>query len=116
MKTDSGLEKAKKELSARIRYMGYPAEFAEVLAMNLRTEKMIRRMCAYLREAHPRSAEEIADEMMAICSDRDAWTAKKEAQYYNAKMNEWIRSQSLSEDAGEDTDSPDTEKEEGTEC
>jgi hypothetical protein len=71
--------------------MGYPAEFAEVLALNLRTEKALGRMCGYLREAHPRSAEEIADEMMAILSDREAWTAKKEAQYYNARYNSWVR-------------------------
>jgi hypothetical protein len=71
--------------------MGYPAEFAEVLAANLRTEKAMGRMCGYLKAAHPRSAEEIADEMVAILSDREAWTAKKEAQYYNARYNSWVR-------------------------
>lgn len=71
--------------------MGYPAEFAEVLAMNLRTEKAIGRMCGYLKNAHPRSAEEIADEMTAILSDREAWIQKKEAQYYNAQYNAWVR-------------------------
>ncbi|MGI5989633.1 MAG: hypothetical protein ACOX78_05160 [Lachnospiraceae bacterium] len=81
--------------------MGYPAEFAAVLAANLRTEKAMGRMCGYLKNAHPRSAEEIADEMMAILSDRDAWIEKKSAQYYNAKYNSWVR-RGLEEDGEEE--------------
>jgi hypothetical protein len=45
-------------------------------------------MLGYLASAHPRSAEEITDEMLAICDDRDRWMAKKKAEYYNGKVNE----------------------------
>ena len=48
------------------------------------------RMIGYLRNAKPQSAEEIADEMLAIMEDRERWTKKKEAEYYNAKYNEML--------------------------
>ena len=48
------------------------------------------RMIRYLRNANPRSAEEIADEMLAIMEDRNRWVQKKEAEYYNAKYNEML--------------------------
>ena len=40
--------------------MGYPKEFGIAIANNLRTEKTMSRMIGYLRNAKPRSAEEIA--------------------------------------------------------
>ena len=46
--------------------MGYPEEFGYVIAENLRTEKMITRMTAYLQKARPTSAEEIADEILFL--------------------------------------------------
>jgi len=70
--------------------MGYPKEFGIAIANNLRTEKTMSRMIGYLRNAKPRSAEEIADEMLAIMEDRERWTKKKEAEYYNAKYNEML--------------------------
>ena len=70
--------------------MGYPKEFGIAIANNLRTEKTMSRMIGYLRNAKPRSAAEIADEMLAIMEDRERWTKKKEAEYYNAKYNEML--------------------------
>ena len=70
--------------------MGYPEEFGYVIAENLRTEKMITRMTAYLRKAKPTSAEEIADEMLAIMEQREQWINKKKAEYYNRKYNELL--------------------------
>ena len=70
--------------------MGYPEEFGRLIAKNLGSEKMMRRMTAYLYNAKPRSAEEIADEMLAIMSDRERWIAKKEAQQANARYNEML--------------------------
>ena len=58
--------------------------------LNLGSEKTMRRMTAYLHNAKPRSAEEIADEMLAIMSDRERWTKKKEAEEANAKYNELL--------------------------
>ncbi len=39
-------------------------------------------------QARPRTAEEIADEMLAIMSDRDSWIAKKEAEQANARYTQ----------------------------
>jgi hypothetical protein len=69
--------------------LGYPAEFGQLLAANLGTEKAIRRLANYVANNQPGSAEDIADEMLAICDDRDHWREKKEAEYYNAKVTEW---------------------------
>ena len=78
------------ELVNTIVRMGYPEEFGRLIAKNLGSEKTMRRMTAYLHNANPRSAEEIADEMLAIMEDRERWTKKKEAEYYNAKYNEML--------------------------
>ena len=70
--------------------MGYPEEFGKAIAKNLGSEKMMRRMTAYLCSAKPRSAEEIADEMLAIMEDRERWIKKKTTEYYNRKYNEFL--------------------------
>ena len=79
---------AYRELLQKIVQMGYPEEFGKAIAGNLGSEKTMRRMTAYLYSAKPRSAEEIADEMLAIMSDRERWIAKKEAEAANARYNE----------------------------
>lgn len=87
--TDSR-ETAYDHLIQTITRMGYPEEFGAAIARNLGSEKMMNRMTAYLHHARPRSAEEIADEMLAIMEDRDRWIKKKEAEYYNSKYNEML--------------------------
>ena len=64
------------------------------------TEKTMSRMIGYLNHAKPRSAEEIADEMLAIMEDRERWIKKKSAQYYNSRYNE-ILNYGLDGDEGE---------------
>lgn len=76
------------ELIDTVVSMGYPRSFGEAIAKNLRTEKAMSRMIGYLRNARPRTAEEIADEMLAIMEDRKRWVEKKEAEWANAKYNE----------------------------
>ena len=78
------------ELVRKIVRMGYPEEFGIAVANNLRTEKTMSRMIGYLNQAKPKSAEEIADEMLAIMDDRERWIKKKSAEYYNSKYNELI--------------------------
>ena len=78
----------RRELIETIVHMGYPEEFGAAVADNLRTEKTMSRMIGYLHHARPRSMEEIADEMLAIMEDRERWTRKKSAEYYNMKYNE----------------------------
>ncbi len=80
--------KIARELIDTITRMGYPEDFGIAVAQNLRTEKTMSRMIGYLRNAKPGSAEEIADEMLAIMDDRERWIQKKSAEYYNRKHNE----------------------------
>ena len=77
-------------LVSAITSLGHPAEFGELIARELGTEKMMDRMTHYLQATKPRSAEEIADEMLAIMSDRDRWIQKKENEYYNARYNRYL--------------------------
>ena len=81
--------------------MGYPEEFGTAIADNLRTEKTMSRMIGYLNQAHPKSADEIADEMLAIMEDRERWIQKKTAEYYNSKYNELLY-YGIGEEAEED--------------
>ena len=81
---------AYRELIETIVRMGYPEELGKAVAKNLGSEKTMRRMTAYLHSAKPRSAEEIADEMLAIMSDRERWIRKKKAEEANARYNELL--------------------------
>ena len=83
-------ERLAKELVETVVRMGYPEEFGHAIVQNLRTEKTMSRMIGYLKHAKPRSAEEIADEMLAIMEDRKRWIQKKEAEYYNSRYNEML--------------------------
>ena len=71
-------DKICQELVETIVRMGYPESLGKSIAENLR----------YLRHAKPKSAEEIADEMLAIMDDRERWIQKKSAQFYNSRYNE----------------------------
>ena len=88
MSAPESWKEAYRELVETIERMGYPLDFGKEIAKNLGSEKTMRRMTAYLHNAKPRSAEEIADEMLAIMSDRERWIAKKEAEAANARYNE----------------------------
>ncbi|MBQ8994559.1 MAG: hypothetical protein IJ091_01965 [Oscillospiraceae bacterium] len=76
------------KLVDQITEMGYPETFGVEIAKLLRTEKMMSRMSKYLYGARPTSAEEIADEALAIAEMRDRWVQKKIAEYNNKKYNE----------------------------
>lgn len=90
MNTREDWKAAYRELVQTIVRMGYPEEFGKAIAKNLGSEKTMNRMIAYLHSANPRSAEEIADEMLAIMSDRERWIQKKEAEYYNSRYNDLL--------------------------
>ncbi len=79
---------ARDDLVYSITSLGFPEELGNEIAKNLGSPKAIRRMTSYLRQTHPKSAEEIVDEMLAIKSEIDAWRERKEAQNANAKLNE----------------------------
>ena len=77
------------ELIAAIVEMGYPEEFGQVLAGELRSDNAMRRMTGYLRNAGFQSPEEIADEMLAICEQRDRWIERKKSEWAEARMTEF---------------------------
>ena len=81
-------EKLAAQLKHIIVRMGYPGRFGELICATLRTPKAMERMIRYLIGVQPSSAEEIADEMLAIREQLDSWKMKKQAEYYNIKNNE----------------------------
>lgn len=81
-----------RELLATVTKMGMPEEVGKMIAKNLHSEIGIRRMISYLRNEHPRSMVDIADEMVAIMDDREAWLRKKQAQESNSRYTEWLNS------------------------
>ena len=50
----------------------------------------MERMISYLQYVKPKKAELVVDEMLAICSEIEAWREKKESQQANAKYNEYM--------------------------
>lgn len=82
--------KTKNRLVEEIAALGFPAELGEMVAKNLGSPQAMERMISYLSYAKPNSAELIVDEMLAICSDINAWKDKKESLEANAKYNEII--------------------------
>ena len=81
---------AYEELQAAVAVCGYPLDLAAVLAGELRGEKSMRRMAAYLRAACPKTMEEIADEMIAIIEQRDTWVKKKLSEHAQSSFNEFM--------------------------
>ncbi|WP_302222093.1 hypothetical protein [uncultured Acidaminococcus sp.] len=70
--------------------LGYSAELGALMARNLGTVSTVERMLQYVLRVQPPTAEEMVDEMLAICEERDKWVQKKKNEYYNRKVNEWI--------------------------
>ena len=78
----------KDELVNAIKALGFPEELGEQVAKQLGSPKAMDRMMGYLNNVKPRSAELIVDEMLAICSDIEAWREKKSSEEANARYNE----------------------------
>ena len=95
--------KARDQLAAALADAGYPSELAEIMAKQLRSPKAIDRMTAYVRHGYARNMEMLADEMLAISADAEAWREKKENQEAQAKYNAYLYHQRLnSEDKPDD--------------
>ena len=81
---------ARDQLAGALEKEGFPAALADLLSGQLKSPKAIGRMAAYVRNAHPRSVEMLADEMLAICDEIQAWKDKKSSQqaqaYYNGLL------------------------------
>ncbi|MBR6256452.1 MAG: hypothetical protein IKR23_03655 [Lachnospiraceae bacterium] len=70
--------------------LGFKAELGDQIARQLGSPKAMERMIAYLEYVKPHSAEVVVDEMLAICSDIEAWKQKKACEGYNARYNELL--------------------------
>ena len=90
--TDNQMEwiRARDELVREIRNLGFPEDLGEQKAKQLGSPKAMSRMMGYLVNVRPRSAELIIDEMLAICSEIDAWRDKKASEEANARYNEML--------------------------
>ena len=78
------------QLVSAIRNLGFPEELGEQIAKQLGSPKAMDRMMGYLYNVKPKSAELIVDEMLAICSEIDAWREKKASEEANASYNEML--------------------------
>lgn len=84
-------EDARNELAAALEGQGFPGEVADVLARDLGSPRAISRMASYIRQARPDSMEMIADEMISIREEIDAWKRKNDNLEANVKYNRVIR-------------------------
>lgn len=69
---------------------GYSEEFSDLITKNLNTDFTAKRMIGYLSHFDKLSEEEVADEMLAILSDRNRIMQKKDLEATNAKWNEMM--------------------------
>ena len=81
---------AKADLCREVRSLGFPVEFADLLAKELGSPGAISRMTAYLRCTKPHSVEMIVDEMLAISAEVKAWREKKESEEAQASYNAYL--------------------------
>ena len=70
---------------------GYPEGFCDAVTRNLNTDYTARRMIGYFSHMKHPSMEEVADEMLAIQSDRDRIRDKHITEHAQAKINDLYR-------------------------
>ncbi|WP_406544034.1 hypothetical protein [Pseudobutyrivibrio sp.] len=78
-----------KELYSTLVEDGYSIEFVTLITDNLNTDFTAGRMLGYLAHYDYLPEVEIADEMLAILSDRKQIMDKKAAESYNAAWNNY---------------------------
>ena len=102
---------ARRELASAVTSLGYPEDFADLLAKQLGSPRSMERMTGYLLHARPQSVEMIVDEMLAICADAETWRRKKEGQEAQAGISAWLSSAERLERQYEDDDDGEEEYE-----
>ena len=95
--------RARDRLAAAVAALGYPEELAGLLARQLGSPQAIDRMAAYLYQARPGNMEMIADEMLAICAEIDAWREKKECREAQSGYSAWLSSERRRQSKEENT-------------
>ena len=100
--------RARDGLAAAVASMGYPEEFADLLAKQLGSPKAIDRLASYIHQARPASVEMIIDEMLAIRTEIDTWKEKKESLEaqagYSRYLNSAVRRRSMEEQGNGEAD------------
>ena len=81
---------ARDRLVAAVTALGFEEALGLQMAEQLGSPKAMERMTAYLYYEKPKTVELVVDEMLAICSEIEAWRKKKEAEEYNARYNEML--------------------------
>ncbi|MBQ5376471.1 MAG: hypothetical protein IIU45_06340 [Lachnospiraceae bacterium] len=89
--------RARDELVQTVVRMGFPEELGQQMAKQLGSPKAMDRMKAYLLYEKPDSIELVVDEMLAICSEIDAWREKKANEETNAQYNVMLNSRRFEE-------------------
>lgn len=69
---------------------GYPEPFCKEVTFLLHTDWTARRMIGYLSHYQKLRLEDVADEVLAILSDRNRIMEKKELEEINARWNEMM--------------------------
>ena len=69
---------------------GYPEQFCNEVTKNLNTDFTAKRMIGYILHYQKLPLEEIADEMLAILSDRNRIMQKKELESINSSYNNYM--------------------------
>lgn len=70
---------------------GYPEGFARIISAEMSTDYTADRMISYIAGNSRRSLEEVADEMLAIQSDRDRIRDKHINEHAQTKINDLYR-------------------------
>ena len=84
---------ARDRLAAAVSSLGYPGEFADLLARELGSPKAIERMTAWIGYEKPKSMELIVDEMLAIRTEIETWRKKAEGREAQAAYSYWLNSE-----------------------
>lgn len=74
---------------------GYPEEFCDIITKNLNTDFTAQWMIGYLYHYDHPKPEEIADEMLAILSERKRIMEKKDLENANALWNEYLMNRGI---------------------
>lgn len=69
---------------------GYPEPFCDEDTRNLNTDWTAQRMIGYLSHYQKLRLEDVADEVLAILSDRNRIMEKKSLEIINARWNEMM--------------------------
>ena len=87
---DTEWNRTRDRLVAEIKKLGFREDLGYAVAKNLGSPKAMERMISYLVNVKPRKEERLIDEMLAICSEIEAWKEKKASQEANARYNEML--------------------------